>query len=61
MDYPVCTGEGNDGGTGTVAHAQRMTMRDHHLRALAGNEQEMGASHVAATSYDPCAEDDTIP
>ncbi|CAM9570665.1 unnamed protein product [Scytosiphon promiscuus] len=61
LDYPVCTGEGSETGTVTVAHAQRMTMRDHHLRALSGIEQELGGSHFAAASYDPCAEDDTIP
>ncbi|CAM9473164.1 unnamed protein product [Ectocarpus sp. 13 AM-2016] len=66
LDYPMCTGES---GT-TVAHAQRLAMRDHHLIAWMQQRQTEEAEGREgytrpvggrAAPYEPCAEDYTIP
>lgn len=69
----MCIGEGRSESPGaTVAHAQRLAMRDHHLRAwrrgAAAGDRESYSSVLPAVSataipapYEPCAEDYTIP
>ncbi|CAM9255739.1 unnamed protein product [Pylaiella littoralis] len=74
LDFPICLDEGGTGAT--VARAQRLALRDHHVRAMAedrqssrkGNEMEEAGSparpslKVASQApYEPCAQDFTIP
>lgn len=74
LDYPMCIGEGIESPGATVAHAQRLAMRDHHLRAWRGDAAaESGVRGIyssvvpkvsapgSSAPYEPCAEDYTIP